>query len=57
MTEDAAEEFQKVQDICHAKILHSTLKRLSQETSDPSKRNYLALPNELMTKAEQVRDR
>lgn len=31
MVEDAAEEFQKVQDICHARVMCQTLERLSRE--------------------------
>lgn len=51
MVEDAAEEFQKVQDICHARIMHSTLKRLSEESKQEGVKPYLAIPNELITTA------
>ena len=54
MVEDAAEDFQKVQDICHAKIMHSTLAQLSTEAGHP--KGYHALPSTITT-AEEVKDR
>ena len=42
MTEDAADEFQKVQDITHSKVMLDALKELSQTES---KLSFKAIPN------------
>ena len=50
MVEDAADEFQKVQDVCHARIMHATLARLSSDNTS----GFHAM-NGPFTTAEQVR--
>ena len=55
MVEDAADDFQKLQDISHAKILRRTLQDLSQEQGH--QRAYLPVASSTITTAEQVRDR
>ena len=42
MTEDAADDFQKVQDITHSKIIVASLKELSQTDS---KLSFKAMPD------------
>jgi len=46
MVEDAAEDFQKLQDISHAKIMKATLRKLSQE--EPAGK-YLPVPDSTIT--------